>query len=68
MYPNKAEAPYAKSAPPPPTSATPFAKPHEGQWSSGLCDCFEDPSNCNSCHGYISFNPCNLPLKIAPPS
>ncbi|KAG2715543.1 hypothetical protein I3760_03G083400 [Carya illinoinensis] len=46
MYPNQAGAPYAKSAPPPPTSATPFAKPHEGQWSSGLCDCFEDPSNC----------------------
>ena len=24
----------------------PYTSPPEGKWSTGLCDCFEDPSNC----------------------
>ncbi|XP_062153391.1 protein PLANT CADMIUM RESISTANCE 12-like [Alnus glutinosa] len=46
MYPNNQEAPYSKSAPPPPIAGPPFAKSHDEQWSTGLCDCFDDPSNC----------------------
>ncbi|KAJ9140710.1 hypothetical protein P3X46_031322 [Hevea brasiliensis] len=32
-----------KTASPPPSFVKKFP---EGQWTSGLCDCFDDPSNC----------------------
>ncbi|KAK9276653.1 hypothetical protein L1049_006189 [Liquidambar formosana] len=47
MYPNNSEAFNPKSVSPPPPSFPPPQKQFpEGQWSTGLYDCCDDPSNC----------------------
>ncbi|KAL4636354.1 hypothetical protein ACB092_03G001300 [Castanea dentata] len=55
MYPNNENS-----------NPAPYTSPPEGQWSTGLYDCFEDPSNCwlTGCCPIVTFGRIAEILKV----
>ncbi|RVW45544.1 Protein plant cadmium resistance 12 [Vitis vinifera] len=64
MYPNNSiNAPTSKSAVPVPAPAPAPNQVPEGQWSTGLWDCSEDPSNCKCLIILIYFSKFSSPAS-----